>query len=93
MGNHGLECFNAMNGDHSPPPEPTYWIDPATGERYEEDPHDRADENVCEWCGEPGTDEDPLVTSIISPPVSGYQYEEMRGHARCCSAAALSMVM
>jgi hypothetical protein len=76
---HGPEHFNAQNGDHEPPP----------GYGEDQRPYDP---NECEYCGEQGTAADPIIESIISPPVAGYKYETMRGHKRCTHSAAADMV-
>jgi hypothetical protein len=56
-------------------------------------PEQEAGDATCEWCGEPADDElGPIAESVISPPVSGYQFQTMRGHAGCTAAASRQLV-
>lgn len=50
-------------------------------------------ELCCEYCGEPGTADDPISSSVVSPPVSGYDVEMLTGHVRCANEAARQMVV
>lgn len=74
--------------------EVTGWDNPSYDEP-EYDPDDflpGEDEDVCEWCGEEGTDANPLDFHVVSPPVSGYNLREEYVHAACASASAESQV-
>jgi len=46
----------------------------------------------CEYCGDPGDADDPLVPQVISPPVDGYRPETMNAHLRCGRKAATEAV-
>ena len=46
------------------------------------------EERTCEWCGFPERPDDPLVRSIVSPPVDGYAVEEGMYHKKCAAEAA-----
>jgi len=46
----------------------------------------------CEWCGEPGTEKDPIVETLITPPVSGWEPATVHVHRSCSIEMALSLV-
>jgi len=51
------------------------------------------EDNICEWCGEEGTEGDPVVDVVVAPPVDGYRAEVERMHEKCMCAAAKAMVI
>ncbi len=51
------------------------------------------EQDVCEWCGRPGTPWRPLAEYIISPPVDGYEVETGSMHRDCANEAARNMVI
>jgi hypothetical protein len=68
------------------------------GGRFDPDdpPEPASDDNppeLCEYCGEPGTEENPLQDTVISPPVDGYRVESMLCHRDCGNSAAIDLVI
>ena len=52
----------------------------------------RLDRGLCQYCGEPGSKESPLKTTITSPPVSGFAVELLVVHAECGAKRAADIV-
>lgn len=64
----------------------------AQAERWSVELGDIASAFLCEGCGEPAKADDPLEETIISPPVSGYEFTTSLVHASCGTAMAREMV-
>lgn len=48
--------------------------------------------NWCDYCGEEGTEANPVTEHLVSPPVSGHPVEMMQAHAACAARAAREAV-
>lgn len=58
---------------------------------FDRDPRVPAD--VCEYCGEPGSEADPLELRDAAPPESGRARAFARSHRRCSAAIARSLTI
>lgn len=60
------------------------------------DPQDDLDMDdypeTCEYCGEEGTEDDPLDVYVTSPPVSGHRFRQEFVHGSCASRSAMDQV-
>jgi hypothetical protein len=57
-----------------------------------EELHALAQGFTCEACGEPGEPDRELRATVVSPPVSGYEFEAGLYHASCAAQIARQMV-